>query len=1741
MESGNSPQRMLRHSIAVTPESSPGRRRTSFLNLHMPETNWRGSLSHLHLPTFTLTTPEGEQSLTSKFTFGLGIRRHSHNTLHRSESMVSLCFRSLTGFINDDNLRGLQSFLESRQAQVDDKDENGTTALMVAAAKGKSTMVRELLTHGADTNLEDNDSWTALLCAAKEGHTDIVLQLLDHNAAIDHRDIGGWSALMWATYKGRVDTALILVDRGADVNAHGNFHVSSLLWASGRGYTDIVECLLQRNAKVNVGDKYGTTALVWASRKGYTEIVELLLKAGANVDTAGMYSWTALLVATYGNHVDVVNLLLEHKPNVNALDKDGCSPLTIACKEGFYEIATALMAAGAYINIQDRSGDTNLIHAVKGGHRGVVEVLLKKYADVDILGKDRKTAIYVAVEKGNLNVLKLLLTCNPDLELATKDGDTPLLKAVRSRNSEIVQLLVDKKAKVSAADKKGDTALHIAMRARSKAIVEILLRNPKNSQLLYRPNRSGETPYNIDMNHQKTILGQIFGARRLNTNEDNENMLGYDLYSSALADILSEPSLSMPIMVGLYAKWGSGKSFLLNKLRDEMKNFAREWVDPVFQFSTLLFLVIAHISIVIAIVLGLSFQSWEVGLSVSAGVIILCYLILAMIWFASKKYDWDWAYNFNVQLTRKMNNLRLMLQILFCHPPGATNDGLAAQPIRFFFTDQTRVSSTAGGENSVVQMIGSLYDAIESRYGSVATRLYRAFKPKPVKTASSWTYRKVCCLPYVIFFEVTLLMLLTGTCALTIYLIHVSATASLTDINEFTLKMILVVAALLLGVACLANMYTWGRMLKALLFSQRRHLQRSISKLETLKSEGFLQTLRQEVNLMKDMVKCLDSLSSQQTRLVVVVDGLDSCEQDKVLLVLDTVHMLFSDANTPFIVILAIDPHVIAKAVEVNTRRLFSENNIGGHNYLSNMVHLPFYLQNSGLRKVKVAQQTALAHRKQVGNWTENDENLNSFLARSASSRRLSNEKALMSSTENLGKFPGRKGSRKLKMSESVASSIGSNLNRIGGAQDLTKMLLTDDYFSDVNPRSMRRLMNVVYVSGRLLKSFQIDFNWYRLASWINITEQWPFRTSWIIHHFDMYEDSLDDNTSLKSIYDKIRPHIPIVKDTEPLLELDRDERKFDIFLSYHRSSLLVSDLKIFLPFTINLDPYLKKVIKEETQSLEDDGLVMAPIKNSMTGTHSMSSWNNSEWVSPRTNLSRRMRPSPKTQMTPMTHHGTPQTIMGHPMQQMTPSMSSWQQPWNDPMVYRTPIPLAPLTVAEPEILDLKLSTLNVDGVTKLLSNMSDLNTSALGDYTKTIRDNNINGRVLLHCDIEELKKLLKMNFGDWEMFKVMLVILREQEIASVLHQEEIKPFRIIPKIERKNSNKSINTSEKEKLPEDGRQRKQSIIEKQVTLEDQMICGALQTLNEEACEDVMEETEETKITIEPDVPQTSVIPPSPDQNQVPERKISVGSMGKYSNLKSSENSSKGRHVVIKTELPDTPPRICISTTKASVSYETPLLQEHKTTASQTKQRPSSLNFHKGERRLRTRSKSIDNSPKGEKRETKINLDTLHRLKEKLLHSSPDLNETSDNESTPLVSEVSTPSKSGHSSEIRTPSSRSYPLSPVSQKSLSPEKTPKVTRSEQNLTDATELSQTNVFSEGFTEGMGDQSNNYAERRRTISDDIGSSVSLYLGSIERSCSNFSVPSSQSSGRLSRQDNVESQENLTDIYCDPGSKND
>ena len=55
---------------------------------------------------------------------------------------------------------------------------------------------------------------------------------------------------------------------------------------------------------------------------------------------------------------------------------------------------------------------------------------------------------------------------------------------------------------------------------------------------------------------------------------------------------------------------------------------------------------------------------------------------------------------------------------------------------------------------------------------------------------------------------------------------------------------------------------------------------------------------------------------------------------------------------------------------------------------------------------------------------------------------------------------------------------------------------------------------------GRLLRANQIIFNWDRLASWINLTEEWPYRTSWLILFLEE-TDGISDQVPLKTIYER--------------------------------------------------------------------------------------------------------------------------------------------------------------------------------------------------------------------------------------------------------------------------------------------------------------------------------------------------------------------------------------------------------------------------------------------------------------------------------------------------------------------------------------------------------------------------------------------------------------------------------------------
>ncbi|CAN9502092.1 unnamed protein product [Ophioblennius macclurei] len=1260
-----------------------------------------------------------------------------------SLKMTSLAVQSLFGYVEEENLAAIKAHLDKFK-DVDSRSDNGQTPLMVAAEQGNLEIVQELIRRGANVNLDDVDCWTALISAAKEGHIEVVKELLENNANLEHRDMGGWTAVMWAAYKGRTDVAQLLLEKGANPNITGQYSVYPIIWAAGRGHAEIVDLLLQHGAKVNCSDKHGTTPLIWASRKGHYESVMHLLSNGADVDQEGANSMTALIVAVKGGYTEVVKELLKRNPNVNMTDKDGNTALAIAAKEGHTEIVQDLLDAGTYVNNPDRSGETVLIGAVRGGHVEIVRALLNKYADIDVRGQDGKTALYWAVEKGNAIMVRDILQCNPDTESCTKDGETPLIKATKMRNMEIVELLLDKGAKVSAVDKKGDTSLHIAIRGRSRKLAEILLRNPKDGRLLYRPNKAGETPYNIDCTHQKSILTQIFGAKHLSPSESDGDMLGYDLYSSALADILSEPTMQPPICVGLYAQWGSGKSFLLKKLEDEMKTFAGQQIEPLFQFSWLVVFLTLLLCGSVAIVLGFSVDP-KLTIAVSLSLLAVLYIFFVLVYFGSRreKESWRWAWLISTRLARHVGYLELLLKLMFVNPRELPEQTTRALPVRFLFTDYNRLSSV-GGETSMAEMIATLSDACEREFGFMATRLFRVFKNDEVQ-GQKW--KKTCCVPSFMLFAVALSCLITGLALLAVFKV---------DPENLTVNAVLIAMASVVGLALLLNCRTWWQVADSVLNSQRKRLHSAANNLHRLKSEGFMKVLKHEVELMSKMAKTIDGFTQNQTRMAVIIDGLDACEQDKVLQMLDTVRVLFSKG--PFISIFASDPHIIIKAINQNLNSVLRDSNINGHDYMRNIVHLPVFLNSRGLSTAKkLCMATPTNGDLPSEGWLDD-------MDRKLSQTSLGPDQGKLG---NKGTLNRRDTYRRRQMQRTITRQMSF---------DLTKLLVTEDWFCDISPQTMRRLLNIVSITGRLLRANQILFNWDRLASWINLTEQWPYRTSWIILFLEE-ADGVSDQLPLKTIYERISKSIPTTKDVEPLLEIDGDVRSFEVFLSSRTPVLTARDVEMFLPCTVNLDPKLREIIADvraarEQMHMGGVNYPAVPLQEAVPRPQSAYGQPSSA-CSPTGSFAGSLPPQPHSAyfsgMTGPQHPFYNRPYFPHHVYHLPRHYPHHVPPSSRPSIKPPGQPQDTSGLVCPVVL---LSSLSTEAVCERLRLVDGLDHSMLTQYAAIIKKANINGRVLTHCNLDELKNEMEMNFGDWQLFRGMVMEQRLAESQAVLQDE---------------------------------------------------------------------------------------------------------------------------------------------------------------------------------------------------------------------------------------------------------------------------------------------------------------------------------------------------------------------------------
>jgi ankyrin repeat protein len=115
--------------------------------------------------------------------------------------------------------------------------------LLESVKRGQYQFVKEILERGANVDARDNKGTTALMWASIAGNVSIVSLLLEAGASVNEKDSTGNTPLLWASRYRRPDITSSLLEAGANVNAQDRLGNTPLIMASSIGNLHVVRML----------------------------------------------------------------------------------------------------------------------------------------------------------------------------------------------------------------------------------------------------------------------------------------------------------------------------------------------------------------------------------------------------------------------------------------------------------------------------------------------------------------------------------------------------------------------------------------------------------------------------------------------------------------------------------------------------------------------------------------------------------------------------------------------------------------------------------------------------------------------------------------------------------------------------------------------------------------------------------------------------------------------------------------------------------------------------------------------------------------------------------------------------------------------------------------------------------------------------------------------------------------------------------------------------------------------------------------------------------------------------------------------------------------------------------------------------------------------------------------------------------------------------------------------------------
>ena len=217
------------------------------------------------------------------------------------------------------DLKKVKALLTADSKIVNNRDNNGDTALHIAALHNQLTVAQALLEAGADVN-------------AKNGY-----------GAYTPGDLGNILGS-----KNHKDPVSLLTVHGIDTADMKNGYTPLHLAEFSVGHRKMVELLVSKGADVNARPSSGATPLFFAVLRDQKDDARYLLEKGANANTPDAYANTVLSCALQLQYGSLIQLLIDHGADVNAQDQSLHRPLTYALKMDDHKWADLLKKQGAH-------------------------------------------------------------------------------------------------------------------------------------------------------------------------------------------------------------------------------------------------------------------------------------------------------------------------------------------------------------------------------------------------------------------------------------------------------------------------------------------------------------------------------------------------------------------------------------------------------------------------------------------------------------------------------------------------------------------------------------------------------------------------------------------------------------------------------------------------------------------------------------------------------------------------------------------------------------------------------------------------------------------------------------------------------------------------------------------------------------------------------------------------------------------------------------------------------------------------------------------------------------------------------------------------------------------------------------------------------------------------------------------------------------------------------------------------